>query len=126
MSTSNPNRTSQPVALITGGSRGLGRSMALHLADRGTDVVVTYRAKAEDAQDVVAKVQAKGRRGVALALDVGDSKSFKTFGDELRAVLRRTWDRETFSFLVNNGGVGGHAAFAETTEAQFDELMRVT
>jgi NAD(P)-dependent dehydrogenase (short-subunit alcohol dehydrogenase family) len=124
MTTTNPSRTT-PIALVTGSSRGLGRSMALHLADRGVDVVVTYRTKAQDARDVVAKIEAKGRKAVALALDVGDSKTFAAFAAELRAALRRTWDRETFSFLVNNGGTGGHAAFAETTEAQFDELMRV-
>jgi NAD(P)-dependent dehydrogenase (short-subunit alcohol dehydrogenase family) len=118
-------RTTTPIALITGSSRGLGRSMALHLADRGVDVVVTYRSQAAEARDVVARIEGKGRKSVAIALDVGDKKSFPTFAAELRTALRQRWDRETFSYLVNNAGVGLHASFAETTEAQFDDLANI-
>jgi NAD(P)-dependent dehydrogenase (short-subunit alcohol dehydrogenase family) len=117
--------TNAPIALITGGSRGLGRSMALHLADRGVDVVLTYQRDAAAARDVVAAVTAKGRNAVALQLDVGDSKTFAAFAATLGAELTRTWKRDRFDYLVNNAGIGAHAAFVETTEAQFDELVNV-
>lgn len=119
------NNTSTPIALITGGSRGLGRSMALHLAERGTDVVITYRQRRDEADAVVAAIVALGRRAAALPLDVGDSATFPSFVAALRDVLKATWQRDHLDFLVNNAGVAGHAAFADTSEAQFDELMRV-
>src|SRR5512140_378683 len=95
-----------PIALITGGSRGLGRSMALHLADRGVDLVITYRTAAREAGEVVAAVQAKGRKAAALQLEVGDAASSPAFAEALRARLRETWGRERFDFLVNNAGMG--------------------
>lgn len=113
------------IALITGGNRGLGKSMALHLAQRGVDVLLTYRSNEAEAAAVVAELQAQGRRAVALRLDVGDSASFAGFTEAVRRELGRVWSRERFDFLVNNAGVGAHAPFATTTEAQFDELMRV-
>jgi len=114
-----------PIALITGSSRGLGRSMALHLADRGTDVIVTYRSREKEALDVVDAIVAKGRRAVALRLDVTDSRSFGAFAETLQSELGRVWGRDRFDFLVNNAGMGVHASFAETTEEQFDELVSV-
>jgi len=113
------------IALVTGGSRGLGKSTALHLADRGVDIVITYRTKEKEAKDVVAQIVAKGRKAVALALDVADSRSFGAFAETLKAELARTWRRDRFDFLVNNAGIGIHASFMETTEAQFDELVNV-
>lgn len=114
-----------PIALITGGSRGLGKSMALHLADRGVDVVLTYRSADGEAAAVVAAIEAKGRRALALRLDVADSGSFADFVATLQAELGRRWQRERIDYLVNNAGIGIHASFAETSEAQFDELMRI-
>jgi len=113
------------IALITGGSRGLGRSMALHLADRGVDVVLTYRSGEKEARAVVDAIVAKGRKAVALQLDVADSRSFGAFAETLAATLQKTFGRTTFDFLVNNAGTGIHATFAETTEAQFDELVNI-
>src|SRR5690606_31586439 len=113
------------LALITGGSRGLGRDGALHLADRNTDVIVTYRSGREQAEAVVQAIEAKGRRAAALQLDVGEVASFDEFVAELRGVLERRFDRTSFDFLLNNAGHGVHASFAETSEAQFDQLMNV-
>jgi NAD(P)-dependent dehydrogenase (short-subunit alcohol dehydrogenase family) len=113
------------IALITGGSRGLGRSGALKLAAHGVDVVITYRSKRAEADDVVAQITKLGRRAVALPLDVGVSSSFAAFAQTLRATLKQHWQREQFDILVNNAGLGAHAGIAETTEAQFDELMNV-
>ena len=117
--------TSNPIALITGGSRGLGRDMALKLAAQGTDVILTYRSRREEADAVVAAIEAAGRRAVALQLDVGDSKGFDAFVVQVAEALRTHWQRERFDYLVNNAGVGVHAPFAEIDEAQFDLLMNV-
>ena len=116
---------STSIALITGGSRGLGKSAALKLAEQGVDVVLTYRSNASEAAKVVAQIEQMGRRAVALPLDVGDSKSFRDFAAVLKRTLAQTWQREQFDHLINNAGVGVHASFAETTEAQFDELVNV-
>lgn len=117
--------TPTPIALVTGGSRGLGRATALALAAQGTDVLLTYQRNAEEAASSVAQIQAMGRRAVALQLDVGDSLSFTAFSAQVRAVLAQTWQRQQFDFLVNNAGVGINAPFAQTTEAQFDTLVNI-
>lgn len=117
--------TNTPIALITGGSRGLGKSMALNLAEHGTDVVLTYRSNQAEAEAVVAAIKQQGRRAIALPLDVGKTSSFATFAEQLRAALKQHWQRDNFDYLVNNAGIGVHASFVETTEAQFDELVNV-
>ena len=113
------------ISIITGGSRGLGRNAALTLAARGVDVIQTYRSRADEADAVVAEIAALGRRAVALQLDVADSASFAGFAASVKAALAETWQRERFDFLLNNAGIGAYAAFAQTTEAQFDELMKI-
>ena len=124
MTASTP-RTPTRIALITGGSRGLGRSAALALAADGVDVILTYVSNEASAQAVVSQIEAMGRRAVALQLDVGDSRAFDAFARSLKAALSATWQRERFDFLVNNAGVGLHANFEDTTEAQFDMLYNV-
>jgi NAD(P)-dependent dehydrogenase (short-subunit alcohol dehydrogenase family) len=114
-----------PIALITGGSRGLGKSMALHLAQRGVDSVITYKSGADEARAVADQIAALGRRAAVLQLDVGRSASFDAFVAQLRGELERSWRRPRFDYLVNNAGVGLHASIAETSEAQFDELVNV-
>jgi NAD(P)-dependent dehydrogenase (short-subunit alcohol dehydrogenase family) len=114
------------IALVTGGSRGLGRSAVLKLAERGVDVILTYKSNEAEAHAVVGLVEAQGRKAVALQLDAGDSKSFPAFADRVRAALSATWQRSDFDYLVNNAGMGiGHASVAETTEEQFDQLFNV-
>lgn len=113
------------IALITGGNRGLGKSTALTLAAQGRDVILTYRHNAAEAATVVAQIEHLGRRAVALALDVGDSRGFTDFAAQVKRALAQQWQRERFDFLVNNAGIGHHVSFADTTEAQFDELMNV-
>ena len=117
--------TQTRIALVTGGSRGLGRSTALKLAEQGVDIILTYKGNEVDAQVVVQAIEALGRRAVALQLDVGDSQSFAAFAQRVKATLSRTWQRERFDHLVNNAGVGAHASIAETTQAQFDLLYNV-
>ena len=119
-----PTNQSQRIALITGGSRGLGRNMALHLARAGVDVILTYRQEAAQAQEVVAQIQALGQRAVALQLDVTDSAGFATFASAVQAALRSEWQTDRFDYLVNNAGFGVHASFMDTSEDQFDQLMK--
>jgi len=117
--------TDNRLALVTGGSRGLGRSTALALARSGTDVIVTYRDQERTALDVVQEIETLGRKAAALMLDVGDISTIPSFVSELRDTLTRQWRRNTFDFLVNNAGFGLHAPFVETTEDMFDQLMNV-
>ena len=121
----NSTHSEKKIALITGGSRGLGKNSALHLAAKGIDVIVTYRHGQAAAEAVVAEVERRGGKAVALALDVGHSASFPDFAERLGSTLRTHWQRAHFDYLVNNAGIGIHAAFAETSEAQFDELMNI-
>lgn len=112
------------IAIITGGSRGLGRDMVQSVAGRGADVILTYQSNKAAADALVAEVEKMGRRAVALQLDVGDSGAFDAFVEQVRDVLRQ-WGAGRFRFLVNNAGIGLHAGIAETTEEQFDQLMDV-
>jgi NAD(P)-dependent dehydrogenase (short-subunit alcohol dehydrogenase family) len=113
------------IALITGGSRGLGRNTAINLAGRGVDVILTYHAHRDEALSAVEQIQDIGVRATALQLDTGDIGSFDAFVGAVQTALRDLWGREQFDFLVNNAGVGLAAPFAETTEAMFDQLMNV-
>ena len=113
------------LAIITGGSRGLGKSAALALAREGVDVILTYHSNAEAAQEVVAEIEGMGARAAALRLDTGKVGTFAAFAGQLKDVLAATWQRSDVDFLVNNAGVGVHAAFAETTEEQFDTLYNI-
>lgn len=121
-----PAVTSIPrIALITGGSRGLGRSAALHLATAGWDVVITYQARADMAETLVAEVRALGRKAAALPLDTGVVAGFADFTAAFSAILQREFGRTSFDALVNNAGNSSNVPFAETTEQQFDTLMNV-
>lgn len=122
MTTTSP---SLQIALVTGGSRGLGRSAALHLARQGHDVVLTFRSRADEAAAVVAEIEAMGRRAIALPLDLARTQGFAAFADQLQTALSRHFGRDRFDALVNNAGEGVHVALAETTEAQFDQMFNV-
>jgi len=116
---------SNKIAMITGGSRGLGKNAALKLAEQGIDSILTYHSQREEAEAVVSAVQAKGAKAAALQLDVGDIQAFPTFAAELEKVLAEHWQRERIDFLVNNAGIGLNVPFAQTQEAQFDLLMNI-
>ncbi len=119
------DKTPVKTALVTGASRGLGRATALALAKNGNDVIITYVSNKAAADEVVTAIEALGRRAVALPLDSGKVSTFAAFTTALGRVLAETWSVDHFDFLVNNAGIGIHAPFAQTTEAQFDELMNV-
>lgn len=113
------------IALVTGGSRGIGKESALSLARQGIDVLLTYQSKAAEAQATVAEIQQLGRKAAALQLDAGHVASFGAFYDQVRQTLATTFGTDHFDFLINNAGAGLGASFAETTEAQFDEVLNV-
>jgi NAD(P)-dependent dehydrogenase (short-subunit alcohol dehydrogenase family) len=117
MTTPNPT----PIAVITGGSRGLGRATALALADGGVDVIVTYNSSEPAAREVVAAIESNGRRGAALKLDTTDIASFDTFVDSLRGEL----PNGTFDILINNAGTALYSALPDTTEAELDQVLAV-
>lgn len=112
------------VALVTGGSRGLGRSTVLALAERGVDSVFTYHSNEVEAEKVVAAVSERGRRAVALQLDTGDTTAFPAFVERLRPVVDDLGSGR-LDYLVNNAGTGHHASIETTTEDDFDALYRV-
>lgn len=113
------------IALITGASRGLGRNTARHLAAKGIDIIGTYHSQAADAQSLVEEVEQLGARALMLQLDVSQSSSFAAFASVVEAGLQSTFGRSDFDFLINNAGIGIHASFAETSEAQFDQLVNI-
>ena len=117
--------TNNKIALVTGGSRGLGKNMALHLAKKGIDVIITYNSNKTAALEVVSAIEASGQKAAALQLNTGDIKSFDAFIDELKNSLAQTFNAGAFDFLINNAGIGMHALIEGTTEEVFDELMNI-
>jgi NAD(P)-dependent dehydrogenase (short-subunit alcohol dehydrogenase family) len=113
------------IALVTGSSRGLGKSTALNLAKKGVDVIVTYHSNAEEAAKVVAQIEQLGAKAVALQLDTANTKTFEVFGAQVKQSLQDKWQTDRFDFLVNNAGTGTYASFADTTEEDFDRLLNI-
>jgi NAD(P)-dependent dehydrogenase (short-subunit alcohol dehydrogenase family) len=111
------------IAIITGGSRGLGKNMALHLADKGRDIILTYHSKKDEAEAVVKAIQKKGRKAVALQLDVAKSETFASFAETVKTSLGETFGRADFDYLINNAGTGVYSAFMETSEEDFMRMM---
>jgi NAD(P)-dependent dehydrogenase (short-subunit alcohol dehydrogenase family) len=119
------NMTQTKIALVTGGSRGLGKNMALSLAKKGIDVIITYNSNKAAALEVVAAIEQSGQKAAALQLNTGDIKSFDAFVEELKNSLTHTFNATAFDFLVNNAGIGMHALIEGTTEEVFDELNNI-
>ncbi len=115
----------QKIALVTGGSRGLGKNMALALAKRGNDVILTYNSKQAEADAVVTEIEALGQKASAFQFDAGNIKSFDGFIAQVKTILAERWNRDNFDFLINNAGIGIHVNFEETTEEQFDLLTNI-
>eukprot|EP01012_Entosiphon_sulcatum_P068034 TRINITY_DN98010_c0_g1_i1.p1 TRINITY_DN98010_c0_g1~~TRINITY_DN98010_c0_g1_i1.p1 ORF type:complete len:255 (+),score=32.84 TRINITY_DN98010_c0_g1_i1:159-923(+) len=117
--------TQNKIALVTGGSRGLGKNAALKIAAKGLGVIITYQSKKEEAEETVNEIKKLGVAAAALQLNVGDSKTFDAFFTEVKSVLKSVFNAEKFDFLINNAGIGIHASFADTTEEQFDTLVNI-
>ncbi len=112
------------IAIITGGSRGLGRNTAVNLARRGVGILFTYRANQNEAESLIREAETMGGKAAGLRLDTGDIGAFDGFTAEVRKTLQ-TWGQDRFDYLVNNAGNSLHAGFEETSETQFDEIFDV-
>ncbi|KNC88447.1 SDR family NAD(P)-dependent oxidoreductase [Trabulsiella odontotermitis] len=115
----------QRIALVTGGSRGLGRNAVLKLAAKGIHIIFTYNSNVQAAQQVVQELEQTGVKAVALQLNVGETASFPAFVQNVQQHLKQIWNRDAFDYLVNNAGIGLNALFADTSEEQFDELVNI-
>jgi len=113
-----------PIAIITGGSRGLGRATVEALAQPGVWSIFTYHSASTAAQEVVEAVSKAGARAVALPLDTGDTAAFPAFAEALQKTLA-DWGATRFDYLVNNAGTAHHAPISDVTEDDFDALYRV-
>lgn len=119
------NDMTNKIALVTGGSRGLGKDMALQIASKGIDVIITYRNNEEQAAGVVKAITATGRKAAALHLDMSDFNSLDTFVSSVADVLQKKWNTKNFDFLVNNAGMGATVPFTDVTEQVFNEFLNV-
>jgi NAD(P)-dependent dehydrogenase (short-subunit alcohol dehydrogenase family) len=113
------------IALVTGGSRGLGKDMALSLGKKGIDVILTYHSKKEEAINVVREIEQGGRKAAALAFDAGNIKALNGFMEEVLKTLKVKWNGDTFDFLINNAGVGATIPISSAKEEDFDRLTDI-
>lgn len=119
------NTLNNKTALITGGSRGLGRAMAISLAKKGTDIVLTYNINKLEADKVVAEIELLGQKAVAFQLNAGNVQSFGNFIQQVTDYLTTQNGVPNFDFLINNAGTGLYASISDTTEEQFDEMVNI-
>jgi NAD(P)-dependent dehydrogenase (short-subunit alcohol dehydrogenase family) len=119
--------TTNKIALVTGASRGIGKDIALSLASKGTDAILTYRSQQAEAESVVAQIKALGRKAAALTLNAADTGSFDAFYGQLASVLKNTFDADHFDFLINNAGttLDSFITVDTLTEAQFEEMYHI-
>jgi NAD(P)-dependent dehydrogenase (short-subunit alcohol dehydrogenase family) len=117
--------SSSKIALVTGGNRGLGKEMARSLAAQGTDVIITYRSGAAEADAVVTELQGLGGRALAVQLDLNDLSSYEAFVSQLATRLRDDWQANGIDYLVQNAGIGATVTFANATEELFDEMLNI-
>ncbi|QEH41229.1 SDR family NAD(P)-dependent oxidoreductase [Chitinophaga sp. XS-30] len=113
------------IVLVTGGSRGIGKSIALNAAQRGIDVILTYNSNSDQGKAVADTINRSGGKAIALQLDTSKTSSFNDFSDQIAQVLKQEWNREDFDYLVNNAGISQRTLIKDTTEEQFDELVDV-
>jgi NAD(P)-dependent dehydrogenase (short-subunit alcohol dehydrogenase family) len=112
------------VAVVTGGSSGIGQAAAIRIAERGAGVILTYNTNPDGAEETVTSIDANGGEATALQLEVGGSASFADFAEQVAHELNDRWQRSTFDYLVNNAGFGQMSMFEDTTEDLFDEFFR--
>ncbi|WP_339880062.1 SDR family oxidoreductase [uncultured Algoriphagus sp.] len=113
------------IALVTGGSRGLGKNMAIELAKKGMDVILTYHSNKEEACKVVSEIIELGQKSIALELDTRNVKSFEDFKIKITEYLLKENGNRNFDFLINNAGTALYALFTEVSEEQMDEIYQI-
>ena len=117
--------TNRKIALVTGGSRGLGRDMAINIAKKGLDVAITYHSNKSAADEVISEIEKTGSSGYAMQLDSRDTKIFGDFYNQLSELLTSTRGTDKIDYLINNAGTGIYKPFADTSEEDFDEMMNI-
>src|SRR6185312_2393810 len=113
------------IALITGGSRGLGKEMALRLAQNNCNVVITYVSNKEAADQVVHEIGSTGKQAAALRFDANNISSIRDFINDFEKTIGDKWNVSTFDFLINNAGIGATIPFERATEEDFDRFMNI-
>lgn len=117
--------TTKKIALVTGGSRGLGKDMAISIAKKGIDLIITYRNNEADANNTVKEIESIGQRAVSLKLDMSDFKSMDNFVQSISEILQSTWGTSNLDFLINNAGMGATVPFMDVTEELFNDFLNV-
>lgn len=113
------------ILLVTGGSRGIGKSIALNAAKRGIGVILTYNSQAAQGEAVASEITRNGGKAVALQLDAANTASLSQFTNQVKQALKQEWNRESFDYLVNNAGIAQRTLIKDTTEEMFDQLVNV-
>ena len=116
---------SNKIALVTGGSRGLGKDMALSIADKNIDVILTYKTSKTEAENVVREIETKNQKAAALFFDVSDIQSVDGFLEQVSKTLKENWKTDKFDYLINNAGIGATIPIPQVTEEAFDNLMNI-
>jgi NAD(P)-dependent dehydrogenase (short-subunit alcohol dehydrogenase family) len=124
MASQKSENSAPKIAILTGGSRGLGRNTAINLARRGVDVIVTYHSNRAEAESLIREIEAMGRKAAAFRLDTGDLRAFDSFVADVGKTLQG-WGHDRFDYLVNNTGNSQHINFDKMTEADFDAVVNV-
>ena len=113
------------IALVTGGSRGLGKEMALRLAENNCNVVITYVSNKEAADGVVHEIESTGKQAAALHFDANNISSIRDFVNDFEKTIGDKWNVSKFDFLINNAGIGATIPFEKATEEDFDRFMNI-
>ncbi|MGL2965908.1 SDR family NAD(P)-dependent oxidoreductase [Flavobacterium sp. XGLA_31] len=117
--------TKSKIALVTGGSRGLGRAMVLSLAKNGNNIIFTYHSNKEEADNVIAEIISLGQKAVAYPLDVSKLTTFDHFIHQISQHLTEHEGNPNFDFLINNAGTGVYGSVTDTTEEAFDAMVNI-
>lgn len=118
-------KVTSKVALVTGGSRGLGKDMCLQLAKKGFDIILTYNSNVNEAANVVSEISAMGKKAKAIQLDVSNVKGFDEFIHNISSALKHDFAGENIFALVNNAGIAAYTSIAETSEEVFDSMVNI-
>ncbi|MFD2968756.1 SDR family oxidoreductase [Sphingobacterium bambusae] len=113
------------IALVTGGSRGLGKNMAIAIAQKGIDLVITYNSNKAASNEVVTAIQSIGQKAVAFQLDTSNTKQFDTFIEQVTTYLKSEYGQAKFDFLINNAGTALYAPVGDVTEEQMDAIYNI-
>ncbi len=113
------------IALITGGSRGLGKNMALQLAKKSYNIIFTYNNSNNAALEVIKEIESFGQKAFAIKLNTLEVDSFDIFLEEFKNCLKLNFDTNSFDLLINNAGIGINNSFENTTLKEFDDLMNI-